>query len=52
MTKEGRQIIKLVDKEDMVILNEESEICKGLWTTEQAKEKSVKDYVITDKENL
>ena len=37
MTKEGRQI-KLVDKQDMVILNEESEICKGLWTREQEKE--------------
>ena len=36
----------------MVILNEESEICKGLWTREQGKEKSVIDYVITNKENL
>ena len=52
MTKGRRQIVKLVDKQDMVVLNEESEICKGLWTREQGKEKSVIDYVITNKENL
>ena len=52
MTKRGRQIIKLVDKQDMVILNEESEVCKGLWTKEQGKEKSVIDCVITNKDNL
>ena len=50
--KGGRQIIELVDKQDMVMLNEESEICKGLWTREQGKDKSVIDYVITNKENL
>ena len=52
VTKMGRQIIKLVEKQDMVILNEESEICKRLWTREQGKEKSVIDYVITNKDNL
>ena len=52
MTKRGRQIIKLVDKKDMVILNEESELCKGLWTKEQGKEKSVIDCVIINKDNL
>ena len=36
----------------MVILNEKSEIRKGLWTREQGKEKPVIDYVITNKENL
>ena len=52
MTKGGRQIVKLVDKQDMVILNEQSEICKGLWTREQGKDKSAIDHVITNKENL
>ena len=52
VTKGGRQIIKLVDKQDMGILNEESEICKGLLSREQGKEKSVIDDVITNKENL
>ena len=36
----------------MVILNEESEICKGVSTREQGEEKSVIDYIITNKENL
>ena len=33
----------------METVNEEQEICEGLWTREQGKEKSVIDYVITDK---
>ena len=33
----------------MEIVNEEQEICEGLWTREQGKDKSVIDYVITDK---
>ena len=52
VTKMGRQIIKLVEKQDMVILNEESEMYKRLWTREQGKEKSVIDYLITNKDNL
>ena len=52
VTKGGRQIVKLVDKQDKVILDEESEICKGLWTREQREENSVIDYVITNKETL
>ena len=51
VTKGGRQIAKL-DKQDMVILNEESEMCKGVSTREQGEEKSVIDYIITNKENL
>ena len=39
----------MIDKYDMKIVNEELEICKGLWTREQGKDKSVIDYVITDK---
>ena len=52
VTKGGRQIVKLVDKQDKVILDEESEICKGLWTREQGEENSVIDYVITNKKTL
>ena len=52
LTKGGRQIVKLEDKQDKVILDEESEICKGLWTREQREENSVTDYVITNKETL
>ena len=49
VTKGGRQLLKMIDKYDMKIVNEEQEICKALWTREQGKDKSVIDYVITDK---
>ena len=39
----------MIDKYDMKIVNEEKEMCKGLWKKEQGKNKSVIDYVITDK---
>ena len=37
--KGGRQLIKMIDKYDMKQLNKEEEICKGLQTREQGKEK-------------
>ena len=49
VTKGGRQLLKMIDKYDMKIVNEEEEICKGLWTREEGKDKSVIDYVVTDK---
>ena len=39
----------MIDKYDMKIVNEQKEMCKGLWKKEQGKNKSVIDYVITDK---
>ena len=39
----------MIDKYDMKIVNEEKEMCKGLWKKEQGENKSVIDYVITDK---
>ena len=52
VTKGGRQLIKMIDKYDMKIVNEEQEICKGLWTRAQGKNKSVIDYVITEKKHF
>ena len=49
VTKGGRQLIKMIDKYDMKLVNEKEEICKGLWTREQGKDKSVIDFVITSK---
>ena len=49
VTKRGRLLNKMIDKYDMKLVNEEQEICKGLWTREQEKDKSVIDYVITGK---
>ena len=39
----------MIDKYDIKIINEEEEICKGLWKRKQGKDKLVIDYVITDK---
>ena len=47
--KGGRQLIKMIDKFEMKLVNEKEEICKGLWTREQGKDKSVIDFVITSK---
>ena len=41
VTKGGRKLIKMIDKYNMKLVNEEEEICKGLWTREQGKDKSV-----------
>ena len=49
VAKQGRQLIKLIDKYDIKTVNKEQEICKGLWTREQGKDISVIDYAITDK---
>ena len=49
VTKGGRQSVKMIYKYDMKIVNREQEICKGLWTREQGKDKSVIDYMTTDK---
>ena len=49
VTKQGRQLIKLIDKYDIKTANKEQEICKELWTRKQGKDISVIDYAITDK---
>ena len=50
--KGGRQLIKMIDKFEMKLVNEKEEICKGLWTREQGKDKSEIDYVIADKKTF
>ena len=47
--KGGRQLIKMIDKFEMKLVNEKGEICKGLWTRQHGKDKSVIDFVITSK---
>ena len=49
VTKGGRQLLKMMEKDGIKIVNEEQGICKGLWTREQGKNKSVVDYLITNK---
>ena len=51
ITKGGRHLKRLVEKQNLCIVNGESNICEG-WTREQGEEKSVIDYVITTKKDL
>ena len=48
VTKGGRQLLKLANKENMIILNTVKEKCKGVWTRVQGEGKSITDYVPTD----
>ena len=52
ITKGGRHLKRLVGKQNLCIVNGESNKCEGLWTREQGEEKSVIDYVITTKKDL
>ena len=52
ITKGGRHLKRLVEKQNLCIVNGESNKCEGLWTREQGEEKSVIDYVITTKKDL
>ena len=48
VTKGGRQLLKLANKENMIILNTVKERCKRVWARVQGEEKSVIDYVLAD----
>ena len=50
--KGGRHLKRLVEKQNLCIVNGESNKCEGLWTREQGEEKSIIDYVITTKKHL
>ena len=41
-------MLKLANKENMIILEIVKENCKGVWTRVQGEEKSIIDYVLTD----
>ena len=41
VTKGGRQLMKMAKKYDLVIINKEKEVCKGLWTRVQGQERSL-----------
>ena len=43
---------RLVEKQNLYIVNGESNKCEGLCTREQGEEKSIIDYVITTKRDL
>ena len=48
ITKGGRQLLKLANKENKIILNTVKEKGKGVWTRVRGEEKSIIHYVLTD----
>ena len=48
VTKRRRQLLKLVNKENMIILSTVKETSKGIWTRVQGREQFINDYVLTD----
>ena len=44
--------MKMAKKYDLVIINKEKEVCKGLWTRVQGQERSILDYVLTNSKLL
>ena len=44
--------MKLAKNYDLVILNKENEVCKGLWSRVQGQERSILDYVLTNSKLL
>ena len=47
-----RQLMKVVKNHDLIIINKEKEVCKGLWTRVQGQERSVLDCVLTNSKLL
>eukprot|EP00112_Aurelia_sp_Birch-Aquarium-sp1_P014117 Seg3022.3 transcript_id=Seg3022.3/GoldUCD/mRNA.D3Y31 product="hypothetical protein" protein_id=Seg3022.3/GoldUCD/D3Y31 len=50
ITKGGKILLKMVEKEQMTILNA-TDKCKGLWTREQGSTKSILDYFLIKEED-
>ena len=44
--------MKVVKNHDLIIINKEKEVCKGLWTRVQGQERSVLDCVPTNSKLL
>ena len=46
VTKEGKQLLKLANKENMILLNTVEAKCKRVWKRVQREETSIIDYVL------
>ena len=44
--------MKLAKNYDLVIINKENEVWKGLWSRVQGQERSILDYVLTNSKLL
>ena len=51
VTKGGRQLLKLANRENIIILKTVKEKWKGVWRRVQGEDKSITDYVLTDTAN-
>ena len=52
VTKGERQLMKMAKKYDLVIINKEKAVYKGLWTRVQGQERSILDYFLTNSKPL
>ena len=52
ITEGRRLLLKIIQKEDMSLVNADKHRCKGLWTREQGREKSITNYVTANTECL
>ena len=52
ITKTRRLLLKMIQKETMSLFSADKHWCKGLWTREQGKEKSLIDNVMANTEYL
>ena len=52
ITKGGRLLTKMINRNKMAMVNAQQDICKGLWTRIEGMQKSVIDYVICFEEDL
>ena len=52
ITKGGRLLRKMIQRNKLSIVNSQRDICKGLWTRIEGIQKSIIDYVICFEEDL
>ena len=52
IAKRERLLLKMIQKETVSLVNAGKHRCKGLWTRDPRKERSVIDYAMTNTESL
>ena len=52
LTKGGRQLMKVAKNYNLVVINKEKEVSKGLWTKVQGQKRSTLDYLLTNSKLL
>ena len=52
VSKEERQLKRIIEKYNLNIINANEHKCKRKWTREQGVKRSIIDYVITSQEHM